>query len=144
MNFSVRQGSILGPILFNCYAITLTETIPESSDSFISGCVDDHAIVISLNPDNKKIKQKIENGIRKIKTWMEENQLKMNDAKTEFIVLETSNNLRKNTWDNIEIGKTNSPTSKIKFLGVHLDEQLMAGPHSEQSKKSQLQSHTHL
>ena len=37
---------------------------------------------------------------------MEENQLKLNDVNTEFIVLGTSNNLRKNTLDNIEIGKT--------------------------------------
>ena len=37
---------------------------------------------------------------------MEENQLKVNDAKTEFIVIGTSCNLRKNILDNIEIGKT--------------------------------------
>ena len=37
---------------------------------------------------------------------MEENQLKVNDAKTEFIVLGTSYNLKKNTLDNIEIGNT--------------------------------------
>ena len=36
---------------------------------------------------------------------MAENQLKMNYAKTEFIVLGTSYNLRKNTLDNTEIGK---------------------------------------
>ena len=29
IDFSVPQGSILGPILFNCYASTLTEIIPE-------------------------------------------------------------------------------------------------------------------
>ena len=44
--------------------------------------------------------------IRKIKTWMEENQLRMNDAKTDFIVLGTSYNLMKDTLHNIEIGKT--------------------------------------
>ena len=37
---------------------------------------------------------------------MEENQLKMNDTKTEFIVLGTANNLWKNTLDKIEIGNT--------------------------------------
>ena len=82
------------------------DIIPESNESFLSGYVDGNAIVHSFNPNNKNIKQKIENDIRKIKTWMEENQLKMNDAKTEFIVLGTSNNLRKNTLDKIEIGKS--------------------------------------
>ena len=37
---------------------------------------------------------------------MEEKQLRMNDAKTEFIVLGTSYILKKNTLGNIEIGKT--------------------------------------
>ena len=53
---------------------------------------------------------------------MEENQLEMNDAKTVFIVLGTSYNLKKNTLDNIEIGKTIiHQASKIKFLGSYLD-----------------------
>ena len=68
--------------------------------------LDHHAIIHSFNPDNNNIKQKIENYIEKIKTWMEENQLKRYDTKTEFIVLGTANNLRKNTFDNIEIGNT--------------------------------------
>ena len=81
------------------------EIIQESNDNFLSGYANEHAIINSYNPDNKKIKQKIENDLRKIKTWMEENQLKMNDAKTEFIVLGTSYNLKKNTLDIIEIRK---------------------------------------
>ena len=72
----------------------------------MSGYAYDHAIVSSFNPYKNKIKQKIENDISKIKTWIEENQLKMNDAKAEFIVLGTSYSLRKNTLDNIKIGKT--------------------------------------
>ena len=56
---------------------------------------------------------------------MEESQLKMNDAKTEFIVLGTANNLWKNTLGNIEIGNTKIHwSSNIKFLGVLLDEKL--------------------
>ena len=80
--------------------------IPESKESLLSGYADDHAIIHSFSPDNNNIKQKIENDIGKIKTWMEENQLKMNDAKMEFIVLGTANNLRKITLDNIKIGNT--------------------------------------
>ena len=95
IDFSVPQGSILGPILFNCYAITLMEIIPERKDSFLSGYADDHTIIHSFSPDNNSIKQIIESYIGKIKTWMEESQLKMNDAKTEFIVIGTSSSLWK-------------------------------------------------
>ena len=136
IDFSVPQSSILGLILFNCYASTLMEIIPESKDSFLSGYADDHAIIHSFSPDNNNIKQKIENDIGKIKTWMEENQLKMNDAKTEFIVLGTANNLQKNTLDNIEIGNTKiHQTSKIKFLGVLLDEKLSLKDHIQNRSK---------
>ena len=92
------------------------EVILESKDRFLSGYADDHAIIHSFSPDNN-IKQNIENDIGKIKTWMEENQLKMNNAKTEFIVLGTAANLRKNTLDSIKIGNIKiHRTSKIKFL----------------------------
>ena len=65
-----------------------------------------HGIIHSFNPDDNNINQIIENDIGKIKTWMEDNQLKMNDAKTEFIVIGTSGSLRKNTLDHIKIGNT--------------------------------------
>ena len=61
---------------------------------------------------------------------MEENQLKMNDAKTEFIIFGKTNNLKKNTLHNIKIGNTKMHhTSKIKFLGVHLHEKLSLKDH---------------
>ena len=67
---------------------------------------------------------------------MEENQLKMNDAKTEFIVLGTVGNLKKNTLENIEIGDTIiHQTSNIKFLGVHLDEKLSLKDHVQNRLK---------
>ena len=37
IDFSVPQGCILGPILFNCYASMLMEIIPESKESFLLG-----------------------------------------------------------------------------------------------------------
>ena len=136
IDFSVPQGSILGPILFNCYASTLMEVIPECKESFLSGYADDHAMIHCFSPDNKNIKQNIENDIGKIKTWMEENQLKINDAKTEFIVLGTAGNLKKNTLENIKIGDaTIHQTSKINFLGVHPDERLSLKDHVQNRSK---------
>ena len=135
---SVPQGSILGPILFNCYAITLMEIILERKDSFLSGYADDHVIIHSFYPDDNNINQIIENDIGKIKTWMEDNQLKMNDAKTEFIVIGMSGSLRKNTLDHIKIGNTKiQRSSNIKYLGINLDEKLSFKDHIwNRSKKA--------
>ena len=130
IDFLVPQGSILGPIMFKCYASTLMEIILERKNTFLSGYADDHVVIHSFNPDKNNIKQIIENDIEKNKMWMEANQLKMNDAKTEFIVIGTSSNLRKNTLDHIKIGNTKiHQSSKIKFLGIFLDEKLSFKDH---------------
>ena len=67
---------------------------------------------------------------------MEENQLQMNDAKTEFIVIGTSSSLQKNTIDNIEVGNTKiHESSKSNFLGVLLDEKLSFKYHFQNRSK---------
>ena len=130
LDYSVPQGSILGLILFNCYASTLMEIIPASEENFLSGYADDHAVIHSFSLNNKKIRQHIAGDIDRIRNWMEENQLKMNDAKTEFNIIGTVSNLKKNTLENIEIGDSLiHRTSKIKFLGVYLDENLSLKDH---------------
>ena len=123
IDFSVPQGSILGPILFNCYASTLMEIIPERKDSFLSGYTDDHALIHSFSPDNNNIKQIIESGIGKIKTWMKESQLKMNDAKTEFIVIGTSSSLQKIPWTILKLKQKHyhRTTRQSSSTGITLD-----------------------
>ena len=106
------------------------EIIPGSKERFLSGYADDHAVIHCFSPNNKNIRQNIPSNIDKIRNWMEENELKMNDAKTEFIVIGTAGNLKKNTLENIEIGDTVIHwTSKIKFLGVYFDENLSLKGH---------------
>ena len=130
IDYSVPQVSILGPILFNCYTSTLMEIIPASKESFLSGYAHDHAVIHCFSPNNKNIRQNIASNIDKIRNWMEENQLKMNDAKTEFIVIGTASNIKKNTLENTEIGDTIiHQSSKMKFLGVYLDEKLSLKDH---------------
>ena len=86
INFSIPQGSILGPTLFNCYVSTLMEIIPENEENFVSGYADDHALINTFHPENLEISPKLVSDISCIKDWINRNQLKMNDAKTEFIV----------------------------------------------------------
>ena len=51
-------------------------------------------------------------------------------------VLGTAGNLKKNTLENIKIGDTTiHQTSKIKFLGVHLDPRLSLKDHVQNRSK---------
>ena len=43
INFSVPQGSILGPVSFSFYVSTLPEIIKQTTDTTILGYADDHA-----------------------------------------------------------------------------------------------------
>ena len=59
INFSMPQGSILGPTLFNCYVSTLMEIIPENEENFMSGYADDHALINTFHCKNTGISPKL-------------------------------------------------------------------------------------
>ena len=73
INFSVPQGSILGPTLLNCYVTTLMEIIPETEENFVSGYADDHALINTFHPENTDISPKLISNISCIKDWVDRN-----------------------------------------------------------------------
>ena len=121
INFSVPQGSILGPTLFNCYVSTLMEIIPENDENFGSGYADDHALINTFHPEDTDISSKLVSNISYIKDWMNRNQLKMNDAKTEFIVFGSKHQVQRNDLKSLNIDDTTIRAKfVIKFLGAYL------------------------
>ena len=86
--FLVQQGSSSGVNLYLAYASTLQEVIPKVMD--LHGLADDHRYKNSFPAKSRKKEttrfKELEEGARNIKTWMDENRLKMNNSKTEFIM----------------------------------------------------------
>ena len=139
IHFSVPQGSILGPTLFNCYVSTLMEIIPETGDNFVSEYADDHPLINTFHPENKDISPKLVSNIACIKDWMGRNQLKMNGAKTEFIVFGFRHQVQRNSLKSLNIENTIiKAKSFIKFLGAHLDESLNMKTHIANRTKNAL------
>ena len=139
INFSVPQGSILGPVLFSCYVSTLPEVIKQNSDTIILGYADDHAFTQAFTQKDTLVKQIVEEKVNRIKNWMCMNHLKMNDTKTEFITFGTTHLLNKKNLDSITIGDTTVKSSKtIRFLGVLLDDTLSFKQHVAACAKSAL------
>ena len=87
IDFSVPQGSILGPVLFICYASTLPELFMHHNS--LSGYAYDHSFIKSFEPTDHKILTELECDIKHISHWMHQNHLKMNNGKTEFITFGT-------------------------------------------------------
>ena len=122
--FSVLHGSCAGPILYSVYASTLREVIqdplsqskgttnetpaPESDSSWqlsprrsidLHGFADEHAYKKGLPGNSRESEVKtikdLEQCATRIKSWMDGNRLKMNDGKTEFIMLGSKYQLNK-------------------------------------------------
>ncbi len=75
-----------------------------------------------INNDSVRAKVNMENCITIIKDFLLENRMKLNDDKTEFLVMGTSTKLKKVNFDDIKIGKiTIKETNKERNLGVIWD-----------------------
>ena len=117
--FSVLQGSCSGANLYSAYASTLWEVIPKGID--LHGFADDHGYkngfpAKSRNNETTRIKE-LKECARKIKTWMDENRLKMKNSKTEFIMFGLRQHLWKCTTNAIDINREEILKSDcIKYL----------------------------
>ena len=80
INFSVPQGSMLGPVLFSYYVSTLPEVIKQNSDTIILSYADDHAFTQAFSQKDKLVKEIIEEKVNRIKDLMCMNHLQMNDT----------------------------------------------------------------
>ena len=80
---SVPQGSLCGPSLFTIYAFTKQSVVPEETD--LHGFVDHHVLKNSFKASNRVTKKEsvssLESSAANVKTCMDQNRLKMNDAK---------------------------------------------------------------
>ena len=66
----------------------------------------------------------------KVKAWMDVVRLQLNESKTEFIYFGSRQQLKKCTFNKINInGKTIQRSDTVKYLGGHLDQHLNSKKH---------------
>ena len=118
LKFLVPQGSCAGPVLYSAYASTLQEVVPLD----LHGYADDHGLKTNFFPvpecEAKAIAD-TEKCLTDIKTWMDHNQLRMNNAKTEFILFGSRQQLKMCLTKNLSAnGEEISQSKGIKYLGT--------------------------
>ena len=88
--FSVPQGSVLGPIIFILYSaplFSLIETHSVSNQSF----ADDTQLLHSCPPDQiHATVLTMQTRISDVKTWMTPDKLKLDDDKTEAVLIKSN------------------------------------------------------
>ena len=128
--FSVPQGSVAGPILFNFYVGSLPDCIKHDG-VFINRFADDHnsyqAGDISAETNSIRI---LEDSLCSVNDWMGQNKLHMNPSKMEYISFGSKTMIKRTTVTNITVCNDTVICSPcIKLLGSYLDQSLTMSTH---------------
>ena len=133
IEFGLPQGSIVGPSMFSIYTIPLGNIIRQFGISFHM-YADDIQLHISFNPKDHRSTvaalDQISQCIKAIKIWMNNNMLKLNNEKTEFMVIASKNLKRFMSPVSLLVEvKTILPADSVRNLGVAFDSQMSMSMH---------------
>ena len=122
----VIQGSLIGPILF----LLMTNDLASHIDSKMVMYADDVQCLHLDKPDNLlTLQTSVENTMNDAKRWFAENSLKINPAKTDFVLIKHKQ--RRNIpdlevqFDDVKI----KPSTSVKVLGMMIDSDLSFDEH---------------
>ena len=131
--FGVPQGSLLGPILFILY-IKALQKIAAKYGLDIQLYADDSQLYISFHPSSHSmladVKARINSCLAEIRYWMLKNFMKLNESKTELLVLGKPKVLKECDLEvtvqfgNLTISPTVCKGDNWKSLGVKFDESM--------------------
>ena len=136
----VPQGSCLGPLLFTLYASKLFEFIKHHLPS-AHAYADDTQLYVSFKPDSSASEadcfSAMEKCIRAVRAWMIQDKMKLNDDKTEFLIIGTSQQLKKVHIDTLSVGDAIiSPVLSARNLGAYFDSNMTLVPFINNTCKS--------
>ena len=137
LRFGVPQGSCLGPLLFVVYDSKLFEIIQAHLPD--AHCfADDTQLYLSFKP-NSPTDQAVavcamERCISDLRKWMYQDKLKINDDKTEFLTIGSTQQLLKINPCTVRVGTTDiKPVSEVRNLGSWFDSNFSMSIHISKS-----------
>ena len=130
LRFGVPQGSCAGPVVFLGYLSALYDVIDKHLPNVkCGGYADDHQLYLAFNPSEGLSQEEtveiLQKCIADVRAWMLCHMLKINDMKTEFMLVGSWQQLSKVDIDSIRVGNSViKPAKCLKNLGVIFDQNL--------------------
>ena len=132
LSCGVPQGSVLGPVLFNIYINSLSNVFTSNGFKTLSYADDNSGYqVFSLSSSEVLFNASIPNFITRLRSWMDEYFLKINEDKTQIIVFgrPAFHQGFPHTVVTLNCGETVTITDRIEYLGFHFDKFLSLTTH---------------
>lgn len=137
LRFGVPQGRYLGPLLFVVYASNLFEIIHAHLPN-VHCFADDTQLYLACNPNSPTDQAEavcvMERCISDLTKWMYQDKLKINDDKTEFLIIGSRQQLLKINPCTVRVGTTDiKPVSEVRNLGSWFDSNFSMFTHVSKS-----------
>ena len=130
LKYGVPQGSVLGPFLFTLYSQPVSDKIREHNISYQKFADDTQLHKASQPTEFQCLVSDFESCFLSVKAWMLSNKLKLNDEKTEAMLVGSRQAINLTDAKSIQIGETNILLNPhVKNLGVFLDNTLSVEQH---------------
>jgi hypothetical protein len=127
VRFGVRQGSILGPILFLVLMADLPDCLNIGEDS--TACYADDVCIYAVAKDLASVKELLEERAEGFTKFAAGNGLVLNASKTQLLIGGKAKHRDLTTFSVVVDGMLVHPGMELELLGVKFDSKLTTSPH---------------
>ena len=140
--YGMPQGSIFGPFSYPKYSAPIARIARKHKVSYHQ-YADDTQLYVACDSGNVQAqKEVLQNCIEEVRSWSTSNMLKLNDSKTEFLIIGSKFARNKPDVESIVIGEETVPAAaSARNIGVIMDSNLTMADHVSSVCKS---SYAHL